>query len=167
MRIGIVSDTHGSYERLEQAAAEMGPIDLLLHAGDGARDAERWCIAHSVEAYYVKGNCDFGPYTEEVAFPVAGRRVLLTHGHLYGVKNDLQRLAYRGRELQVDVAVFGHTHLATHTDAMGVKLVNPGSLSGGRSRSGATYALLHLSPDCVEVEICRLGEGPRLLKAGG
>ncbi|HWR55298.1 MAG TPA: metallophosphoesterase family protein, partial [Negativicutes bacterium] len=37
MRIGIVSDTHGDQRAIKQVVAQVGPVDLWLHAGDHVR----------------------------------------------------------------------------------------------------------------------------------
>lgn len=163
LRLGIVSDSHGASGNLAQAIHEMGPIALLLHAGDGCREAERWRDESGGRMEWVGGNCDFGAYPEEQVFPMAGHRLLLTHGHLYGVKTGLLRLGYRAAEMQADVVVFGHTHEALNTVHQGVTLINPGSLSSSRCHGWPSYAVLRLGPRTVEAEICRLGQGPVLL----
>lgn len=160
MRIGIVSDTHGSFQNLVQAVGEMGPIGLLLHAGDGARDVDRLRGKGRFEIESVRGNCDFGPYREELAFPVEGRRILLTHGHAYGVKTGLLRLQLRGAEWQADIVVYGHTHVPDNSYANGLRLVNPGSLSQARGGLYPTYAVMEIAGERIDVEICRLGKGP-------
>lgn len=164
MRIGIVSDIHGSFQNLVQALDEMGPIGLLLHAGDGAREVDRLQRQGCFNVESVRGNCDFGPYPEELAFPVEGRRILLTHGHAYGVKSGLLRLRLRGAELQVDIVVYGHTHVPEYSYENGIRFVNPGSLSSVRNGVYPTYAVMELAGEDVDVEICRLGQGPMHLK---
>ena len=42
MRIGVLSDTHGITSIAEKALAQMGNIDILLHAGDLATDARHF-----------------------------------------------------------------------------------------------------------------------------
>ena len=69
-------------------------------------------------------------------------RILLTHGHRYGVKEDLQRLTYAALEQACAVALFGHTHEPFLAREQGVLLLNPGSLCQPRLGAGAGLALL-------------------------
>lgn len=39
IRIGVVSDTHGDFQALEQVLDQAGEVDLWLHAGDYSQDA--------------------------------------------------------------------------------------------------------------------------------
>ncbi len=139
MRIIAVSDTHRNTERLvrcvRQALAD-GPIDAFLHCGDGVRDleaAEPLLILQNphIRIVAVKGNCDLG----EFAYPASelvdlnGVRTLVTHGHLYQVKQGLSSLAQAARELHATLAFFGHTHRPDIVRRQGLTLINPGSLS--------------------------------------
>lgn len=96
---------------LGDGAARMG--DLVLHKG----------------FFAVKGNCDYLPLPEETVTEVEGVKILLTHGHRYGVKTDLLSLALRAEELGCCLVFFGHTHTAEIVEHGAVTLVNPGSLT--------------------------------------
>ncbi|NLG85292.1 MAG: metallophosphoesterase [Firmicutes bacterium] len=152
MRIGVVSDIHGSYEHLLRAVEAMEPIELLLHAGDGWADLVRWRREHpAVPVEMVVGNCDFPPvnagYSVELVLNLANKKVLLTHGHLFGAKTDLHRLARRGREIGADLVVFGHTHRPVVLRWGEILLFNPGALSAARCYGRPSYGLLEISPD--------------------
>lgn len=158
MRAGVVSDSHGSYERLAQAFAAMGPIDLLIHAGDGHAEATRWRREHpEIRVEMVIGNCDFlASCPEEKLFYLDRWKVLLTHGHLYGTKAGLQRLVARGRELQAALVVYGHTHQAVRLTDQGLILFNPGSLSAPRSRGRPSFGLIQTGGGQLEISHCYL-----------
>ena len=49
-------------------------------------------------------------YPKEGIIEVNRRKIFFTHGDLYGVKSSINNIYYRGRELGVDVVLFGHTH---------------------------------------------------------
>ena len=49
---------------------------------------------------------------DEKIIEVCGKKIFITHGHFYGVKEGMQRLLYRGLELKVDIALYGHTHIS-------------------------------------------------------
>lgn len=139
MRIAVVSDTHGHLENLSRVREQLGKVDWLLHAGDHFRDAPAAAEMLGLppeRVVAVVGNCDY-PMTQpaEHVLDFDGVRMLLTHGHLYGVKRSPQRIWLRGRELGVAAVVFGHTHIAVCDQDAGVLLFNPGSLSAPRRRS--------------------------------
>ena len=139
MRIIVFSDTHQHTSLLQNAvsqAMEDGPVDALIHCGDGVRDLE--CVEGDllrfnphIQIYAVRGNCDLGlahyPLTETIT--VKKRKIMITHGHVFHVKHGLGKLARAAREIGADIACFGHTHQPVITEKHGVMLVNPGALA--------------------------------------
>lgn len=157
MRIGVVGDIHGNYHGLKQAVRDMGHIDMLLFTGDGYREISRLKDEIEVPIEGVTGNCDFcSTYPPEQTLYLDNYKVLLTHGHLYGVKNDLTRLGMTGREQEVQLVVFGHTHEPLNSDWYEVKLFNPGSLSVERSYRGPSYGMIEISDSGINTVINRL-----------
>jgi uncharacterized protein len=156
MRIGVVGDIHGNDAGLKKAIREMGAIDLLLFTGDGFREIHRLQDELKVRIEGVAGNCDlYSTYPPEQMLSLEGYRILLTHGHFHGVKKDLIRLGMAGRDQQVHLVVFGHTHEALCTDWHEIKLFNPGSLSLERSFRGPSYGIIYLSESGIETIINR------------
>ena len=69
--------------------------------------------------------------------------IFYTHGHMYGVKYDLDTLADAASARGAEVALFGHTHIPHAETRGGVFLFNPGSC--GRCYTGPnTYGILTL-----------------------
>lgn len=155
MRIGVLSDTHGNLALAEQVIGEMGSVDLVLHAGDYYEDSCR--LAESgVRVIGVVGNCECGvDGPPERLVQVAGKRVLLTHGHRYRVKQDFRSLLSRARELNADVVVFGHTHRAEAFWLGKVLFFNPGSLYAPVG-DGPTYGMLVLDNGTIRPELHRV-----------
>lgn len=92
----ILSDSHSNRLALEHILkAEADHIDALIFLGDGLRDLEQTLTLYPrLRAYAVAGNCDFGalePLDGLAAFD--GVVVFYTHGHMYGVKYDLDTLS--------------------------------------------------------------------------
>ena len=57
-----------------------------------------------------------------------GKRILLCHGHTYGVKQSLVTAGFAAEEQQLDLFLFGHTHRPL-VDRRGRTLfLNPGSI---------------------------------------
>ena len=86
MKVLIVSDTHGKDENLEAAVYKEAPFDLLIHCGDvEGREIFTEALV-DCPCCMVSGNNDFFtdlPREEQIEF--CGKRILVTHGHYYGV----------------------------------------------------------------------------------
>lgn len=135
MKLIVFSDSHGHSGPMRRAAELHPDADLFLHLGDGNRDFERLCDDHSLPHEAVRGNCDLGAYDVPTTrlLDLSGCRILLTHGHEYGVKYTLTDLIRAGRAQNADLILFGHTHIplcSYHAEdgQRGIHLLNPGSI---------------------------------------
>ncbi|MFO7273961.1 MAG: metallophosphoesterase [Bacillota bacterium] len=168
LRVGVVSDTHRRFGLVASMRAQCGQLDWLLHAGDHLTDAPRIAAELGVDPERVRavaGNCDF-LVTEpaELLLELGGVKVLLVHGHQYGVKSGPQRLLYRAKELGARVAVFGHSHVPFLEEVDGVLLLNPGSLSMPRwPQDRPSFAVLELADGAVRAYHVFL-EGPAAIR---
>ncbi len=132
MKAIIFSDSHGSFNPMMKAIENEGKVDLIIHAGDVVRDAEDLQATYPrIAVAYVKGNNDWWDNSVPVdrVFEFDGVKILLTHGHNYGVKYSLAKLVQKGIELEADICIFGHTHSACNERINGTTLFNPGSAS--------------------------------------
>ena len=145
-RLLILSDSHNSRDAIERILnAEAATIDALIFLGDGLRDLELALTRYPrLRAYSVAGNCDYGalePLDGLVAFDQCV--IFYTHGHMYGVKYDLDTLTDAASARGAEVALFGHTHIPLAEQRGNVFLFNPGSC--GRCYTGPnTYGILTL-----------------------
>lgn len=133
MRILIFSDSHGDARRLREALLRHPDITTVCHLGDGNREFEAAADAFPVHTFYgVAGNCDFACNAPGARLEIlGGRKVFMTHGHLYGVKGGVYTYHCAARERGAEVALFGHTHQPFEDYADGIYLFNPGSLREG------------------------------------
>lgn len=141
MRALIFSDSHGDEENLRWMAELMsrrGPVNAYVHCGDGAQDFERvenYLLTLSPQAriYGVRGNCDYFVHDvpDQRVMRLGTVNVLITHGHLYGVKTTLSLLLRPAKELGCSVVLFGHTHRPTLEERDGILLMNPGTAQRG------------------------------------
>lgn len=158
MTLLVLSDSHGRPDLIEEAIRRVRP-DGILFAGDGLRDLTR--VEIPCPLWAVSGNCDWlstpliingsalEPQTEELV-TVEGIRILLTHGHKYGVKSGPTAAAYRALELGADILVYGHTHVPVEyrlppaeggtEERKPLILFNPGSI-GDRDGSFGTITV--------------------------
>lgn len=87
-----------------------------------------------------------------LCYEIGGVRMLMTHGHLHGVKSAGQdRLLREAREKNARAVLFGHTHVALcyRTDD-GILVLNPGSCRG----YGGSVAEMEITDG--EIIACRL-----------
>ena len=152
MKILVLSDSHRALGAMLEAA-EIEKPDVVFHLGDHVSDAQDLSYALStVDFYTVKGNCDFGAQAPEtILTELGGKRLFLTHGHLFGVKRELSALESEANRLEADVALFGHTHRPFLEKHGGVQFMNPGAARDGR------YGVLELTGGNV---LCALKQLP-------
>ena len=143
MRILVVSDTHSDVYNFERVLEKHRDIDVIIHCGDGADDVLKMKQIYANKMFVsVRGNCDWcceSPNLETVT--LEGKKIFVTHGHIYDVKNSLLRLSFAAKEAGADLVLFGHTHIPCDVYEDGVYFLNPGSLRGYKG----SYALVDLS----------------------
>lgn len=156
MKVLIVSDTHGKDENLERVVYQEAPFDYLIHCGDV--EGREFFIEALAEcpSCIVSGNNDFFsdlPRQEEV--DLEGRKILVTHGHYYGVSMGISGVVDAAKARGCEVAFYGHTHLPMVEEEEGILVVNPGSLTFPRQRGRRpSYAVMELEEGKIpQVEI--------------
>ena len=157
----VISDTHGDVLHTEEILARYPDVKDILHLGDYTKDVVRLSERHpELRIQAVSGNCDMGADPDR--FPiqreldVEGKRLLLTHGHRYGVKEGYNQLAAKGAAGQYDLVLFGHTHIATDCMVGGVHLLNPGSLPHPKGIEGPSFALVEIGHGLIETRLMEL-----------
>lgn len=128
MKILVCSDSHNRVAHMKNAVAALAP-DLILHLGDHDYDTVVLTDAFPhIPLRAVCGNCDYGSDNPPMAdFVVADKRIVMTHGHRYQVKEGLSSLIRMGQEANADLLLFGHTHRAHYEQIGTMHLCNPGS----------------------------------------
>ena len=151
MRLLVISDSHGNYPRALKAHESAGPVDHIIHLGDGAEDARLMAQVLEVPVLQVAGNCDPDPLLpQELVLEFAGCRILLIHGNRQLVKSGLSQLVGKGIEVGAMVVLYGHTHRPAVQTESGLLLVNPGALKQGFAGS---YAILTITERQVHAQI--------------
>ncbi len=144
-------------DRLHQEGRLEG-VELILHTGDMCNDGSYLEEISGIKVIAVKGNADpvYTPYESELVLDLEGYKILLTHGHLYGVKDTNDRLFYRGKEIGADIVVFGHSHIPLTVEEEHMLMLNPGSIGFPRGLSSKSYAIVtlgdHIKVDLLEME---------------
>ena len=154
MKILVLSDSHGNMDNMVQAVEREQPA-MIFHLGDCWRDGMRlhkWFPELPFEQ--VPGNCDFRSLeaAEKLLF-LGDKRVLLCHGHTYGVKQSLTAAGLAAEDQNLDLFLFGHTHKPL-VDMRGKTLfLNPGSI-GDYARP--TYGVVTLENGKLDVRTALL-----------
>ncbi len=148
MKIYVLSDSHDSaifapFLEICQDA------DMVIHCGDGNRDVDDLKSVLSCPVFSVKGNCDFSGQ-RELLFDVCGKKIFVTHGDFYGIKNGLSTISFRAKQVKADVVLYGHSHVPDITYKDGVCFINPGSLTQPRGGKVATYCILEITGETIK-----------------
>lgn len=158
MKVLIVSDSHGMVSELGVVKKRHeNEVDLFLHCGDSELSANEAVLDGYIT---VQGNCDYDDrYPTETIQEIAGKKIFLTHGHLYGVKSSINNLLYKAKEVEADIACFGHSHFLGMEVVDGVLFINPGSLRLPRGRAEQTYVILTIESDRFVTEVYDFHKG--------
>ncbi|QIM23178.1 metallophosphoesterase [Phycicoccus sp. HDW14] len=140
----------------------VGRADLVVHAGDWVDVATLDALeARSTRLLACWGNND-GPdlrarLPEVARATVDGVRVAVVH-ETGGRDRREQRM--RAAYPDVDLLVFGHSHIPWDTEHEGLRLLNPGSPTDRRAQPDFTWMTLRLEGGAVhDVRLHRLAPG--------
>ena len=102
----------------------------------------------------VRGNCDYSsialgaPVEKTSSITLMDKRIVFTHGDLYGVKYGEEGLLRLAESRGADIVLFGHTHIPYEKyipNEKGVYLFNPGSIGAPSYDKGASYGIIDLT----------------------
>ncbi len=157
-RIGILSDTHGNWDAMKACIAAAGAIDAWFHLGDFSIDAEQLIKLTGKPVHAIAGNCDnFTKFPTELIIELEGMKLLLMHGHKYGVyAGDTYRACLRAEELGCNALFYGHTHISEITNNGGLIIINPGSPSEPRCGKKPSFAIAELNDGILRAKIITL-----------
>jgi uncharacterized protein len=161
MRIGILSDTHGSHLTVKRALAELRERDIttVLHCGD-IDDAETVALFRGFTAHFVFGNCD----SDKASLREAMADISATlHEHFGSVEMEGVKLAFLHgddktmmrdveRSGHYDFLFYGHTHQAEEHRTGPTRVINPGALHRARPKSFLVLNLKSREVESVVVE---------------
>ena len=129
MKIGVLSDTH--IHLAEEISPEIvkafSNVDLIIHAGDFVGSAVFEGLKRLGEVKAVRGNVDSmklkGFLPDKETLEVGGKKIGITHG-----SGGPDGIEHRVRALfdDVDIIIYGHSHIAKMKEIGGVLLFNPG-----------------------------------------
>jgi len=146
MRVLIVSDTHKKHANLITIMEKERPFDRMIHLGDAEGYEDYIAELAGCPLDIVAGNNDFFsdlPREDEIL--LEGHKIMVTHGHNYGVSMDLYGVSEEAAARGCEIVCFGHTHKPVVEKKNGVLVINPGSLSFPRQEGRRpSYAVMEL-----------------------
>ena len=129
MKIGVISDTHAqTMEDIPSPIVDaLEKVDLIVHAGDITERAVLEGLREIGEVKAVHGNMDSAELKRMLpdrrTIDIEGRQIGICHG-----SGGPWGIAERVRLLfgEVDVIIFGHSHLSFNEYIRGTLMFNPG-----------------------------------------
>jgi len=160
MRIGVVSDTHGLFDRA--LLRHFAGVDHILHAGDIGKPEVIELLERIAPVTAVSGNVDgfeASGVPREQVIELAGRRIALYH-RLY----EKRRLTRDGAgflaRAKPAVCVYGHSHQPAIEWREGLLLFNPGSAGPKRFHLPRAAGLLLFQNETIEPRHILLEDRP-------
>lgn len=156
-KLVLVSDTHGNSFGFEKVLEIEKNIDMILHMGDIEGQEDYYRLIANCPFHVVAGNNDYwSDLPGENIVLVEGHRILMTHGHAYGVYDlptGVENLRKRARECNADIVTFGHIHRPVVVEK-DIKIFNPGSLTYPRQADKkCTYMVIYIAENEVKCEV--------------
>lgn len=157
-RVAIVSDTHIPRRATsipDQFVDRIRGADHVIHAGDlTSRETLETVREYAdLDPTVVRGNMDRGLDLPEVAtLSVEGVTFVVTHGtgDDAGYEDRVRRAV---QEQTGDVGVAGHTHEVLDTTVGGVRLLNPGSVTGAAPADRTTMMTADVEGGALDVSL--------------
>lgn len=139
MKIGVLSDTHltsVTEDFKKMLKKQFGDVDMIIHGGDMTSVAVYDHLSNW-ELRAVRGNMD--DYELEALLPVKrvelimGKKIGIIHGR--GSPHTIEDVVF-GEFKDIDIIVFGHSHVPANVRRGGVIMFNPGSYRGSYLHKG-------------------------------
>ncbi len=147
LKILVFSDSHRCTSQMIAAIEDNAP-DAVIHLGDHLSDTrEIYHIYPKLPLACVPGNCD--GWTEESAIKCIdywGKKILLSHGHLWQVKQGYDRAIRAAVAAEADILLFGHTHVPHCQQQGNLWVMNPGA-------SPQSYGVIVIEGDSVSCSL--------------
>lgn len=173
MKIGVMSDTHGSSLYFEKALSILSDCDVLLHGGDILYHGPRNDIPKGYDPKKLietlnnlqniiisKGNCDADVDQMVINHPIQSPyvmsqfeevRILLNHGYT----DSKDKIIENAKRMGADILILGHTHLKELYLDNSLVVLNPGSTSIPKdgTHSVAIIEIINSDEDEFELDI--------------
>jgi putative phosphoesterase len=158
MRIGVIADTHGLFDRA--ILRHFQGVDHIIHAGDIGDKSVLELLRLIAPVTTVSGNVDGyerSGFQAEAVVELGGRRIVVRHIVYEGGKLTKEGLTFLERE-RPDVCIFGHTHQPKAEWRGDTLLFNPGSAGPKRFTLPRGLGILTIENGAVMPTYIRLND---------
>ena len=158
MRIGVISDTHGLFDR--SVIHHFAGVEHILHAGDIGQGDVIANLEQIAPVTVVSGNVDgfeASGIPMEQTVDLAGHRIAIYHRLYEGGRLTREGMAMLAR-VRPSLCVYGHTHQPKAEWRDGVLLFNPGSAGPKRFHLPRAVGLLLFQNGSIETQHIMLGD---------
>ena len=171
MKIGIMSDTHGSLLYFEKALNALSDCDFILHGGDilyhgprnplpdGYNPKELATKLNEVGNILIaKGNCDSDVDQMVINHPIQtpylvsqfGKlKILLTHGYVESIEDTIKK----AKSMNCNLLIYGHTHIKEFYLDENLIVLNPGSTSIPKDGNHSVATIETIEESCHELDL--------------
>ena len=173
MKIGVLSDTHGSLFYFEKALECLSDCDVLLHAGDVLYHGPRNDLPKDYNPkglitklneldniLIARGNCDADVDQMVITHPIQGPYVLSQFGEVrilvnHGYVNSKEETIKNAKSMGATILVLGHTHVKELFVDEDLIVLNPGSTAIPKdgSHSVATIEIIEIDEHEFDLDI--------------
>ncbi len=163
MEIAVLSDSHVG-QRINHFPRdflrELNRFDAIVHCGDYTSSDALMILQEMPGFHGVAGNMDESfirnNLCESLTLEFEGVRIGMMHG--WGSPNMLNRkvldaLRDKYPTLNFDLVLYGHSHKPSDEFIDGVRIINPGSVSGNIDTGYGSWGVLSLSNGIIEWEL--------------
>ena len=142
MRIGVISDTHGYFNR--RIVELFAGVEHIIHGGDIGNENVLSRLREIAAVTVVTGNVDWGTDLDNVyrrveRLELAGFQIYVTH-----IGDKPAKLLRDLPNPRPDIYIDGHSHIPVVEQLEGVLFLNPGSAAQPRFGRPPSVAILEL-----------------------
>ena len=120
----------------------MKSTDLIIHVGDWQTKAVYEELKQYAPVTGVYGNVDesffYKEFEKKIILELEGHRIGITHGDGKGKTTEKRALEQFGGE-EVELILFGHSHIPLHKEYDGKIIFNPGSPTDKRRQTHYSF----------------------------
>lgn len=156
-KIIAFGDIHGHTHNLLGLMPKIEGSDVAIFLGDGEATLEVLPYSLAKKIFAVRGNCDmFSGLPTELLLEIEGKRILVTHGHLYHVKSGRGAIIKATTEQKADIALFGHTHHSQEFREGSTLFINVPPLGTSRTDEGGSFLEMTIDKGKITHRFCKL-----------
>jgi putative phosphoesterase len=158
--LGVVSDTHlPRFGRALPAALVRGltkaRVDGIVHCGDLTERLALDLFEEIAPVFAVAGNNDGAALVrrlgERLVLRAGEVRVGVVHGHAGRGRSTPDRAFNAFAQDDVDVILFGHSHMPLQMRRNGIRMFNPGSPTDKRFNPAYSYGILRIDGTSIRI----------------